>query len=104
MKHLKRGHMAFWRYSSGSVAKPFLAAPIVRLCADSYPGRGYIEAEGFGKGYWFKPTFCLPLAEGRALYAKLNALDERRAQLGAAIDAQFVADMKAALPKGVKLD
>ncbi len=101
MNHLKPGNIAFWRYHSGSVKTPFLAAQIVRIC-DSPTYRGSIEAEGYGPG-WFKPVFCLPLKEGRALKAKLAELDNQWDAERNVIDRLFKARVRDALPEGIDL-
>lgn len=57
---------AFWRYD----LFPFwLGGTVVRMSEN-----GSVETKEFGKGYWFKPYFIVPVSKGRMLKEKLDAL------------------------------
>lgn len=66
---------AFWHYDSF----PFvLGGTVMRMAGD-----GSVEIKEYGTGGWFKPFKILPFEEGKALQAKLKALE---AEFNDAID------------------
>ena len=67
---MKKPIMAFWPYMSAFCNKHFCSGVVTDIDND-----GNVETKNFGRGYYFKPVAFFPVSQGKALQAKLDALE-----------------------------
>ena len=82
---------AFWRYSS----YPYVLGGTITKMRDD----GFVETVEYGPGRGFNPVKILPLAQGKALMAKIEALRNAQREAVTKLDQEWRKKILAIFPE-----